>query len=455
MLQQISLESSSLERYRPLVGDDLVEEIYARASRLRGLRLAHVNATAHGGGVAEILRSLVPLYRGLGIEVAWLVMQEDKPFFQFTKQLHNALQGAEPDFSQDGWERYMACNRSSAAALAAGYDAVVLHDPQPVAMRQFVEGGATRWVWRCHIDTSHPADEAWSVVVSQANKFDAVVFSMPEFVGPGIRGPRIAIIPPAIDPVAPKNQPMPPEEAARVISRFGVDPKRPFITQVSRFDPWKDPLGVIACFRQLRDRHPNLQLVLLGDFPIDDPEGPVMYTKVLKAAEAMPDIHIITGLTDLVNPFQSLSRVVLQKSVREGFGLTVSEALWKGTPVVAGNVGGIRLQIVDGVGGFLVDSVKECVRRVHYLLTHEQERLALGEAGREHVRRSFLLPRLLRDELDLLQELIDDPHGQAANASSSSVPQTSQRIEESPVTSGIPTAAIATTSLPLRSDKPI
>ena len=407
MLTQINMGTRSVESYRTLVGDDLAEEIHSRASHLRGLRLAHVNTTSNGGGVAEILRSIIPLYRGLGIDASWLVMEGDESFFKFTKQLHNALQGAERHLSRDDWDRYMARNQQNAANLSTSYDVVILHDPQSAAMRQFVERGATRWVWRCHIDTSEPDAAAWQVMVSLINQFDAAVFSVSEFVGPGIEGPHIAIIPPAIDPLAPKNQPMSPEEASMVIARYGVAPEQPFIAQVSRFDPWKDPLGVIACFRQLRERHPDLQLVLLGDFPNDDPEGPIMYTKLLKAAKGVPGIHIITGLTDLVSPFQSLSQVVLQKSLREGFGLTVAEALWKGTPVVAGNVGGIRLQIVDGVGGFLVSNLEECVQRVDYLLTHEQERLTLGEAGREHVRSNFLSPRLLRDELCLLQELVN------------------------------------------------
>ena len=207
------------------------------------------------------------------------------------------------------------------------------------------------------------------------------MFSIPEFVRPDPWLPPVAIIPPAIDPWTPKNRPMPRKKAA-AIARYGVDPRRPFICQVSRFDPWKDPLGVIACFELLKCEHPNLQLVLLGNFADDDPEGFATYTQVLEATRNLRDVHVVTGLVDLVGPFQSLSHVVLQKSLREGFGLTVSEALWKGTPVVAGNVGGIRLQIKDGVGGFLVDSVEECAQKVDYLLRHEEERLALGEAGR-------------------------------------------------------------------------
>ena len=418
MLRQIDIGIGSLESYRPVVGEGILEELYSVASNLKGARVAHVNATANGGGVAEILRSLVPLYRDLGVDASWLVMQGDDPFFQVTKQLHNALQGADCRFTQADWDVYMACNRRNAASLSLDYDVVFLHDPQPAAILQFSEKASTRWVWRCHIDTSTPDAEAWGVLRTLVNEYDAAVFSIPEFVGPGLRLPHIAIIPPAIDPLTPKNQYMPQEKATAVIATLGIDLRRPFISQISRFDPWKDPLGVLECFKLLREDHRDLQLVLLGNFADDDPEGIAVYTEVLEAARHLPDVHIITGLTDLVNPFQRLSQVVLQKSVKEGFGLTVTEALWKGTPVVAGNTGGIRLQIADGVGGFLVDSTAECAQKVDYLLRHEEERLALGESGREHVRSNFLLPRLLRDEMELMRQLLQNA------PTRSSVPET-------------------------------
>lgn len=407
MINKVATRSKRLESYRSLVGEDALDEIYHLASELKGLRVAHVNATANGGGVAEILKSIIPLYRGLGIDASWLVMKGNEPFFQVTKQLHNNLQGAAHHFDSSQWSTYLDTNRSNAASLRSQYDVVMIHDPQPAAMRQFAPAGtADHWIWRCHIDTSTPDMETWQTISSLVNQYDAAIFSVSEFVGPGLQVPKVSIIPPAIDPLTPKNQPMPIRKAARTVAEFGVDPERPFISQVSRFDPWKDPLGVIACFQELKESHPTLQLVLLGNFADDDPEGIEMYEKVLKAARSVPDVHVITDLTDLVNPFQVLSRVVLQKSLREGFGLTVTEALWKGTPVVAGNVGGIRLQIKDGVGGFLVDSVQECVEKVHYLLTHHDERLALGRAGREYVRSRFLLPRLLRDELTLIRDVV-------------------------------------------------
>ena len=407
MVRQDEIGTQTLESYRSLVGEALLDELSSLASKLRGARVAHINATADGGGVAEILGSLVPLYRDVGIDASWLVLQGSEPFFRMTKRLHNALQGAEEPFTADDWEVYMEWNRLNARSFSQSYDVVFLHDPQTAAMAQFTRSASTRWVWRCHIDTSTPDPEAWQALSALVGELDAAVFSTPEFVGPNGHLPRVAIIPPAINPHAPKNRTRAWAEAAKTVASFGVDPRRPFISQVSRFDPWKDPEGVITCFRWLKERHPSLQLVLLGNFATDDPEGITIYAKVLKAARLVPDVHVITGLTDLVGPFQGLSCVVLQKSLREGFGLTVTEALWKRTPVVAGNVGGIRLQIGEAIGGFLVDSVEECAQKVDYLLEHEEERVALGGAGREHVRSHFLLPHLLRDELQLVNELVN------------------------------------------------
>ena len=408
MLDRIAVPTNTLEEYRAFMRNGLIDEIYELASSLRGARVAHINATSNGGGVAEILRSLVPLYNDLGIETAWRVMEGSNPFFDVTKRMHNAMQGAKNGFTQQDLDIYLSCNRDNAKALCDGeYDVVFIHDPQPAAIRQFAQGTAKHWVWRCHIDTSTPNPETWRFVSDMVNRYDAAVFSLPDFVGPGISVSDVAIIPPAIDPRAPKNVRMTGKQAGEVVAAHGVDPGRPFISQISRFDPWKDPLGVIAVFEELKRSHPELQLVMLGNFADDDPEGVVMYEKVVAAASGVADVHIITGLTDMVNPFQSMSRVVLQKSLREGFGLTVTEALWKGTPVVAGNVGGIRLQVMDGVGGFRVDSIAKCAVKVDYLLSHEQDRVALGESGRENVRSNFLIPRLLRDELALIRRLVN------------------------------------------------
>ena len=397
----------SLLDYAELLDHALLEELESLARSLKGMRIAHVNATAHGGGVAEILHSLLPLYHGLGIEADWLVLRGEDPFFNVTKQMHNSLQGAPSTLTQADWDLHGAWNKYNAEFLTSTYDAIIVHDPQPAGLREYAPGAAGKWVWRSHIDTSAPDADSWARLSSLVHNYDAAVFSLPEFAGPGLGGLFISVMPPAIDPFVPKNVVMPEPEALAVVARYGIDPQRPFISQVSRFDPWKDPLGVIDCFRRLKPDNPELQLALLGNFADDDPEGRVMYDKVVVAAQGTPDVHIILGLTDLVGPFQQMSTVVLQKSLREGFGLTATEALWKGTPVIAGNVGGLRLQVSDGTGGYLVDSVEECTERVSFLINNDAERMALGASGRERVRTNFLLPRLLRDEMRLLHQLLN------------------------------------------------
>ena len=391
-----------------MVDEDLLEELRSLGQELRGVRVAHINATANGGGVSEILRSVVPMYRGLGVDASWLVLQGDEPFFKTTKKMHNGLQGAPVRVSAKEWDAYLAANRRNAEAMSSDYDFVFVHDPQPAAIPQFAREVSTRWVWRCHIDTSTPDDAVWQRIADLLSPYDAAIFSIPEFAGPKMPEIPVYSIPPAIDPLIPKNIEMPRDQALALIAGSGVDPLRPFIVQVSRFDPWKDPLGVIAAFERVQKHHSDLQLVLLGNFADDDPEGLVIYRKVLARVSKLSNVHVIVeNLDGLVNALQTLGRVVVQKSSREGFGLTVTEALWKGTPVVAGNVGGLRLQLKEGVGGFLVDSVEECADRVDYLLTHEEEGAALGAAGREHVRRNYLMPRLLRDELRVVRDLLN------------------------------------------------
>ena len=406
MIEVKNSGTQSLQPYVGLVDDWMLGELESLGSSLKGARIAHINATSSGGGVAEILNSILPLYQGLGLDASWLVLQGEDEFFDVTKRIHNCLQGAKDGLTPDDWKIHGDWNRHNAALMTSEYDVIIVHDPQPAALREFAQHKAGKWIWRCHIDTSEPNEDAWRVLSGLIHEFDAAVFSLSDFVGPRLEHLPVSIIPPAIDPFIAKNKLMPKDDAMAVVAKFGLDPTRPFISQVSRFDPWKDPLGVIECFELLKKSHLDLQLAMLGNFADDDPEGQVMYERVLEAASGVPDLHVITGLTDLVGPFQSQSKVILQKSLREGFGLTATEALWKGTPVVAGNVGGLRLQVSNDVGGYLVDSVEQCAEKVDYLLTHEKERVALGASGRERVRTQFLLPRLLRDELKLMNGLL-------------------------------------------------
>jgi trehalose synthase len=410
MLQRVAVGQWSLDAYRQAVPEPILEALREQAQELRGARVLHVNATPYGGGVSELLRSSVPLLRDLGLEVDWKVITGHSDFFKATKALHNGLQGGASPPTPAEREAWLACARENADTIDGEYDFIVIHDPQPAGLAS-VHGRAngTRWVWRCHIDTSEPNLETWAFLRPYLAEFDAAVFTMPEFVPPDLPVARVRTIPPAIDPLSPKNFALSEQTARQILEWIGVALRGPLVTQVSRFDAWKDPLGVIAAYRLAREQVPGLQLALVGSMALDDPEGWEVYGQVAEHAGEDPLIHLYTNLTGVgnveVNAFQRLSEVVLQKSIREGFGLVVSESMWKGTPVVAGRAGGIPLQMPDGVGGLLVDSIEECAQGLLRLLGDRELAHELGRSGREHVRENFLLPRLLLDELRLLASL--------------------------------------------------
>ncbi|MDQ7029207.1 MAG: glycosyltransferase [Ardenticatenia bacterium] len=410
MLTQVPVQSKSLQVYRPVVGDNVVDRLYALAEPLRGARVVHVNATAYGGGVAEILQSLVPLMRDVGLDAHWHVIEGSDEFFNVTKAMHNGLQGMDVPFDQGQQAVWVRYNRLNAAHFSGPYDFIVVHDPQPAGLRHFTGGRPGRhWLWRCHIDTSTPTPAFWKFLVPYLSEYEAGIFTMREYVGPGLRFSHLAIIAPTIDPLSPKNRPMSAEEARRIVARFGVDTERPLMLQVSRFDPWKDPLGVIDAYRLVKARVPELQLALVGSMASDDPEGWYFYDRTLRHAGEDFDIYVLHNYhgvgNEEVNAFQTVADVVVQKSVREGFGLVVTEALWKGKPVVGGRAGGIPLQVIDGQTGFLVESVETCADRVLHLFQHPEERARMGGRGREHVRRHFLITRLLEDYLRLFRRL--------------------------------------------------
>ncbi len=410
MLQRIHVGRQSIVPYEASVGPEVIRQLRVLGSALRGARILHVNATPYGGGVAEILRSEIPLLRDLGLQAEWQVITGDETFFRVTKAIHNGLQGARRELTATEQEIYLAYSVRNARLLEDNYDLIFIHDPQPLALRYFHGPGRARWVWRCHIDMSEPNPEVWAFLRPYVADYDAAVFTLGCFVPPDFPVERVEIIPPAIDPESPKNLELDPDLARRVLHWVGVDLERPFITQVSRFDPWKDPLGVIAAYRLVKNEVPDVQLALVGSMALDDPEGWEIYHQIREATRDDPDIQLFTNLTGVsnieVNAFQRLSRVIIQKSIREGFGLVVSEALWKGTPVVAGRAGGIPLQVQDGVSGFLVDSVEACAERTVWLLRHPEEARAFGARGREHVRKHFLLPRLIADELRLAADIL-------------------------------------------------
>ena len=410
MLQTVDVGTQSAGWYEASAGAEAVEELRHLAAPLAGARVLHVNATPYGGGVAEILRSQVPLLRDLGIAADWKLITGDEAFFRVTKAIHNGLQGSARDLSAAERETYVAQSIRNARLLEESYDVIVLHDPQPLGLLHFHGNGQARWAWRCHIDTSEPNPHVWGFLRPFLDGYDAAVFTLEDFVPPDLPVARVEIIPPAIDPESPKNMDLSETATRRLLGWIGVETDSPLLVQVSRFDPWKDPLGVIEVFRLVRGELPGLQLALVGSMALDDPEGLEIYSQIQAETRDDPAIHLFTNLTGVgnveVNAFQRSADVVLQKSVREGFGLVVSETLWKGTPVVAGRAGGIPLQMEGGAGGYLVDSTEECAERVRHLFRHPDEGRELGAQGRELVRRRFLLPRLIADELRLYASLL-------------------------------------------------
>ena len=410
MLQPVDVGERALGSYEGVAPAETLGSLRAVAAGLRGLRLLHLNATPYGGGVAELLRSSVPLLNDLGLVADWRIISGEGRFFDVTKAIHNGLQGAARTLSEEERAAYLHTSETNAALLEEEYDLVFVHDPQPAAIPSLRGTRGPRWVWRCHIDTAAPNAETWAFIRPFLSVYDAAVFTLEEFVPPDLPIERVEIIPPAIDPLSPKNRALDDTTAREILDWIGVEADRPLVTQISRFDPWKDPLGVIAAYRQARESVPELQLALAGSMALDDPEGWDVYREITAAAGDDPLIHVFTNLTGVgnieVNAFQRVSDVVVQKSIREGFGLVVSEAMWKGTPVVAGRAGGIPLQMADGTGGVLVDSVEECGRAIAQLLRNRREATELGVLGRERVRRHFLLPRLLLNELLLVEQLV-------------------------------------------------
>ncbi len=408
MLQPVSVAQKHLSDYASIVGRPLVDEIRARADRLSGKRILHLSATAFGGGVSEILYTLIPLMIDVGLECEWQVIYGREEFFNATKLMHNALQGAPQALSDEDWDTWLRYNEINARELTGDWDVCIVHDPQPAAIAALVGERGRHWVWRCHIDLSTPNEATLGRFVPYLDSYQAAVFHMPDYVPPSVDG-RAHIVPPAIDPLAPKNMAFSPEDAVYICQQFGLDVDRPLLCQVSRFDPWKDPLGVIDAYRLVKEQMPEIQLALVGSMATDDPEGWDYFNATVAHADGDPDIHILNNLNNVgaieVNAFQSHCDVVIQKSKREGFGLTVTEAIWKARPFVGGAVGGIPLQVQDGESGFLVSNVEQTAQRSLEILSDPRLGKRLGLAGKESARRRFLTPRLLRDWLELFEGL--------------------------------------------------
>jgi len=408
-LQQVNVGNKSLSDYTTIASRGLMEQIRGLAEPLAGKRVLHLSATAFGGGVAEILYTLVPLMRDAGLETDWRVIFGQDEFFDVTKAIHNALQGNPRGLSEEEKAVFRRYNQGNAEALTDEFDFVLVHDAQPAAMIEHAREAGRRWIWRCHIDLSTPNREVLDFLHPWLASYDATVFHRQAYVPSADSLPPAYIWPPAIDPLAPKNMALSPEDAAYIVDQFGIDVDRPLVSQISRFDPWKDPVGVIEAWRRLRENHPNVQLALVGSMAHDDPEGWDYYNQTVAAADGDSDIFILSNLNNVgsveVNAFQVHSAALIQKSIREGFGLTVTEGLWKARPMVAGRAGGIVDQIQDGETGFLVESVAECADALNTILEQPHEARAMALRGKEFVRRHFLTPRLLRDWLALFNRL--------------------------------------------------
>ena len=411
MLQLVNVGQKSLADYATIATRGLMEEIRRLSEPLRGKRLVHLSATAFGGGVAEINYALVPLMRDAGLDAEWRIIAGAEEFFAATKTIHNALQGDATGLTPTQQEVYRRFQVLNAEQFSDEYDYVLVHDPQPAGMIEHFPDTDAHWIWRCHIDLSHPNREVLDFLLPWLARYDAAIFHMQEYVPRGAELSQAYIWPPAIDPLTPKNMALSPEDAAYIVDQFGIDVERPLLTQVSRFDPWKDPLGVIDAYRLVKAEYPEVQLALVGSMAHDDPEGWDYYNRTVTYAEGDPDVYILSNLNNIgsveVNAFQVHSAAAIQKSTKEGFGLTVTEALWKTRPMVASRVGGIVAQIQDGETGWLVDphSPDECAQACREILGDPAAARQRALRGKEFVRRNFLMPRLLRDWLVLLNKL--------------------------------------------------
>jgi trehalose synthase len=393
-----------LDRYEEVVGHQEVQRLRNLASRLEGRKIVHVNSTRTGGGVAEILGWMVPLMQELGLNVSWEVISGPPDFYRVTKTLHNGLQGLPVSFRPRDFDLHHEVDKQNAEKLNLAADVVIVHDPQPIFLPEYTpKDQVKRWIWRCHVDASRPNRVVWKHLAGAIASYQATIFSMAAFTRP-LPCPMF-LIPPSIDPLSDKNCPISETERLETLSRLGIDADRPFLLQVSRFDRFKDPLGVIEAYRMVKPYHPEMQLVLAGGPADDDPEGAEVLREVMDAAGEDKDLKILMLPPDshrMINALQRSAVIVLQKSLKEGFGLTVTEALWKGKPVIGGACGGITLQVHDYHTGFLVHSPAGAAYRIRYLLRYSDKRERMARTGIEFVREHFLLIRHLRDYLTTL-----------------------------------------------------
>ena len=408
-----ALEVRALKDYEGLIAQDLLDRIDMLGRKLKGRRIIHLNATPEGGGVAEILKTLVPLMTDAGLHANWHVPQGDEYFFTITKAIHNFLQGKSGGLSREQFNYYLHRNEEAAKQVDAFLtpdDLLIVHDPQYLPILAYLKTRCST-IWVCHIDTSTLNEELRHLLLPYIQLYDREVFTLEDYVFPHMGTDKVSIIPPAIDPLSAKNYLMSVPQAKQILAGLGVDVQRPLMTQVSRFDIWKDPWGVVDAFRLAKEQVPDLQLALVGTLSaLDDAEAAEVFQSVQSYVNGHGDVLLFTDPDQItwkvVNAFQQASEVVVQKSLREGFGLVVTEAMWKGTPVVGGDCAGIRLQIRDGETGFLVNGPAACAERVVTLLQDRALAQRIGQAGKESVTRNYLTPRLLHDYLALSDELL-------------------------------------------------
>lgn len=415
-MQRVELHKKiELRDYEGIVKEDQIEVVRSLSEKLNGKSVTHVNSTAFGGGVAEILHSLVPLMRDIGLDVHWEVIKGGFNFFTVTKKIHNALQGMNISLSKVEERTYLEYNKMNSELSILDTDFVMVHDAQPAALIQFYPNKNNCWIWRCHVDLSTPNLAVWEFLEPYISRYNAAVFTAKQYVVPSLTVPTLTIRPPSINPLSEKNRELTDDEICATLQRFDIKADQPIITQVGRFDPWKDPSGAIDVYRIVKKQFPTVQLLLIAGMAADDPEGWLYLEKTARHAGEDPDIHFLTDLKGVkeqeVNAFQRASQVVLQMSTREGFGLTVAEALWKGVPVVGRRVGGIPLQVMDGENGYLVDTIEQAAERTANLLKNRDLAMKIGASGREHVRENFLIISQLRDYLMLFNDLLKPKEG--------------------------------------------
>lgn len=396
----------TLKDYTQVAPPGAVDVLERLAERMHGRSMLHVNSTRVGGGVVEMLERYVPLFSALGLYPRWEVLTGAGEFFRVTKAFHNALQGQEQTFTDEMLRTYVETNRENASRLDLDADVVFIHDPQPAAMIEFATRDERPWVWRCHIDMSQPQEAAWQFLRPYISKYNAAVFSLQAYAQ-SLPIPQ-HVIRPSIDPLTEKNRALSGDEITEVLTRLEIPRDKPLLVQVSRFDRFKDPVGVIHAYRLVKHSD-DCRLVLAGGGADDDPEGAEVLAEVQEAADGDQDIHVLVlppTAKHEINALQRAATIIIQKSTREGFGLTVTEGMWKGKPVIGGTAGGITAQIIDGVTGYLVNSVEDCAFRIRYLLHNPETARHVGENAREFVRENFLITRDLADHLVLVTSLL-------------------------------------------------